>query len=85
MTRRHIVQLLSAVALVAMLAAAAWASPEFCASRKSNKYHYPSCRWAQKIKPDNLITFDTPEAARRAEITSLARSAARRSRVNRMH
>jgi general secretion pathway protein D len=27
----------------------------------SNKYYFPDCRWAQKIKPENLIKFNTPE------------------------
>ena len=38
-------------------------SAEFWASKKSNKYHYPDCRWVQKIKPENLIKFETPEEA----------------------
>ena len=36
---------------------------EFWASKKSNKYHYPECRWAKKIKPYNLIRFSSPEEA----------------------
>jgi len=36
---------------------------EFWASKKSNKYHYPDCKWAQKIKPENLVKFKTPEDA----------------------
>lgn len=36
---------------------------EFWASKKSNKYHYPTCRWAQKIYPENLIKFNSPEEA----------------------
>jgi hypothetical protein len=38
-------------------------SAEFWASKKSNKYHYPTCIWAQKIKPANLIKFASPEEA----------------------
>lgn len=41
-------------------------SSEFWASKNSNKYHYPDCRWAQKIKPNNLIKFNSPEAATKA-------------------
>lgn len=37
---------------------------EFWASKKSNKYHYPDCKWAQRIKPENLIVFNTAEAIR---------------------
>ena len=39
---------------------------EFWGSKNSNKYHYPSCRWAQKINPSNLVTFQSPEEAREA-------------------
>jgi hypothetical protein len=45
---------------------ASLAFAEFLGSRHSNKYHYPSCRWAQKIKPANLVRFETPEAAIKA-------------------
>jgi methylphosphotriester-DNA--protein-cysteine methyltransferase len=41
-------------------------SAEFWAPKKSNKYHYPDCRWAQKIKPENLIKFQSPEEAQKA-------------------
>lgn len=41
-------------------------SAEFWASRNSNKYHYPDCVWAQKIKPSNLIKFKSPEDAIKA-------------------
>lgn len=30
----------------------------FVGSRNSNKYHHPSCVWAKKIKPENLVTFN---------------------------
>jgi len=39
---------------------------EFWASKNSNKYHYPDCRWAQKIKPSNLVKFNSPEMAIKA-------------------
>lgn len=39
---------------------------EFWGSKNSNKYHYPDCRWAQKIKPSNLIKFNSPEEATQA-------------------
>ena len=39
---------------------------DFYASKKSNKYHYASCRWAQKIKPGNLIIFSSPGEAAKA-------------------
>ncbi|AVX40773.1 micrococcal nuclease (plasmid) [Carboxydocella thermautotrophica] len=37
----------------------------FVGSIKSNKYHYPDCRWAKKILPGNLIKFDSPKDARK--------------------
>ena len=34
------------------------------ASRTSNKYHDPTCKWVKWIKPAHLITFKSPEEAR---------------------
>ena len=34
-------------------------------SKSSRKYHRPDCRFAQKIKPENLISFSGVEDARR--------------------
>ncbi|MEW6770262.1 MAG: Ada metal-binding domain-containing protein [Bacillota bacterium] len=31
----------------------------------SNKYHYPQCRWALRIKRKNEIWFSSPEEAKR--------------------
>jgi hypothetical protein len=31
----------------------------FVGSIKSNKYHYPDCTWAKKIKPENEIWFSS--------------------------
>lgn len=36
---------------------------QFVGSVKSDKYHYPSCQWAQKIKPENEIWFTSSEDA----------------------
>jgi micrococcal nuclease len=36
----------------------------FVGSVKSNKYHYPSCRWAKEILPENEIWFSSSEDAR---------------------
>ena len=35
----------------------------YVGSVNSNKFHYPSCRYAGKIKPGNLITFSSREDA----------------------
>jgi micrococcal nuclease len=39
---------------------------KFMGSKKSDKYHYPSCRWAEKILPQNEIWFSSSEEARAA-------------------
>lgn len=36
----------------------------FVGSVKSDKYHYPDCQWAKKIKPENEIWFSSSEDAR---------------------
>ncbi len=36
----------------------------FVGSAKSDKYHYPSCSAAQRIKSSNLVTFSSSEEAR---------------------
>ena len=35
----------------------------YVGSARSNKYHRPSCQWAHKIKPSNLVQFSSPEEA----------------------
>lgn len=35
----------------------------FVGSTESNKYHYPSCRWAEKIKPEHEIWFSSSQDA----------------------
>lgn len=40
---------------------------EFVGSINSNKYHYPSCEWAQKIYPENEIWFSSSEEAQAQE------------------
>jgi micrococcal nuclease len=42
-------------------ATAAWG--RFVGSLESDKYHYPSCRWAKKILPQNQIWFASSEEA----------------------
>lgn len=36
---------------------------EYWASKQSDKFHYPLCKWAQIIKPENRIIFKTKEEA----------------------
>ena len=40
------------------------AEKKFVGSVKSNKYHLPSCEWAQKISPSNEIWFSSAEEAK---------------------
>lgn len=54
------------VAMAVFMFATLAFSGEFYASKHSNKYHYPGCRWARKIKPSNLIVFPSPEQAVKA-------------------
>ncbi|NPV51931.1 MAG: MBL fold metallo-hydrolase [Firmicutes bacterium] len=35
----------------------------YVASAKSTKFHYPSCKYAKAIKPENLVTFRSREEA----------------------
>ncbi len=39
---------------------------KYVASKASDKYHFPHCEWAKKIKAENLITFETAKEARAA-------------------
>jgi hypothetical protein len=42
---------------------------KYVGSKTSNKYHYPGCKWAAEIKPQNLIHFSsTAEAHKRGYI-----------------
>jgi beta-lactamase superfamily II metal-dependent hydrolase len=58
----------SAVAWPATTAASTTAATSsqgpFVGSSKSDKYHYPSCSAAKKIKPANLVTFSSSADAR---------------------
>jgi methylphosphotriester-DNA--protein-cysteine methyltransferase len=36
---------------------------KYVGSVKSDKYHYSTCKWAQKIKPENLVTFKSAKEA----------------------
>lgn len=39
------------------------ASQLYWGSSQSDKFHYPSCRWAHKIKHSNLIVFKSRQEA----------------------
>jgi len=41
----------------------AGAAPRYIGSKTSNKYHYPDCKWAKRISPQNLTTFPSVKEA----------------------
>jgi methylphosphotriester-DNA--protein-cysteine methyltransferase len=62
--KKLIIQILVATFLLAFISLAA--DYKYVGSKKSDKYHYPDCKWAQKIKPENLVTFTSAEEAIKA-------------------
>lgn len=44
-------------------------TPFLVGSRHSDKYHFPWCPGARRIKPENLVTFSSYEEARNAGYT----------------
>jgi len=59
-------QVLILIAIFILFFASNTLSAQFWASMNSIKYHYPSCKWAQKISKRNLIIFNSPEEAIKA-------------------
>jgi hypothetical protein len=55
-------KILSVIFILIFLSISANAT-EFWGSKNSTKYHYTTCKWAQKINPSNLVKFDSPESA----------------------
>ena len=39
---------------------------KFVGSAKSDKYHYTWCKWAKKIKSENLVVFNSVQEAKNA-------------------
>jgi methylphosphotriester-DNA--protein-cysteine methyltransferase len=55
--------------LVAVILAASFAFAadfKYVGSKKSDKYHYPTYKWAKKINPENLVTFASAKDAQTA-------------------
>jgi Adenosine deaminase len=42
------------------------AAQQYWGSVNSNKFHYPWCRWAKAIYPENLVVFKSRQAAMNA-------------------
>ena len=36
----------------------------FVGSKNSNKYHLPTCQWAKRIKPENIVCFKDENEAK---------------------
>ncbi|GAB4343152.1 MAG: hypothetical protein Kow0099_21330 [Candidatus Abyssubacteria bacterium] len=66
--KRKLVIVLSLVALMVFTVAVlnVQADEEYWGSKKSDKYHYTSCTWAKKIKPENRRVFHSAKEARDA-------------------
>ena len=56
--------------LPAVVVAQVWAAqaPKLVAAVSSDRYHVSTCKIAQKIHPDDLIVFKTPEEAWAADL-----------------
>lgn len=60
---------ISAITFTPVAAPTAYAQNQemsYVGSSKSNKYHRPSCIWANRIKPSNLVSFSSKEEAIKA-------------------
>lgn len=53
--------ILLAIFITASLSSAA--DYKYVGSVKSNKYHYSTCRWAKRIKSENMVTFESAKEA----------------------
>lgn len=66
MDNARVIRKLALVLLVVLLLAVPVISAEYWGSARSDKYHYPTCRWDKKILTTNLVVFSSPEDARAA-------------------
>lgn len=64
-TKKSFLAILLALAFLATSVALAL-DYKYVGSKNSNKYHYPTCKWAQKISPKNLVTFKSAKDAQAA-------------------
>jgi methylphosphotriester-DNA--protein-cysteine methyltransferase len=60
---RRLAAKIALIALVVFTAAVIAHAATYVGSRHSNKYHYPNCRFALKIKPENRVTFTSAQEA----------------------
>jgi hypothetical protein len=64
--RKRFYLIIILILTVAFISASVGADYKYVGTKKSNKYHLPSCKWAMKIKPENLITFKSAKEAQAA-------------------
>lgn len=55
--------------LVAAVALTGCAKAAFVASKGSDRFHRPSCVWAQQIQPERKLSFATRDEAIKAGLT----------------
>ncbi len=63
MKKFKLLSLLLILSLILSVGAVQQQETKFVGSKKSDKYHYTWCRWAQKIKSSNLVTFNSVKEA----------------------
>jgi methylphosphotriester-DNA--protein-cysteine methyltransferase len=63
MKKRRVLILIIALVVFSIVCLSAAADYKYVGSSKSDKYHYPSCEWAAKINPDNLVKFKSAKEA----------------------
>ncbi len=63
-SRRFVACIILAAVLFSVFAVVTVAQGKYCGSKKSDIYHYPSCKWAKEIHSYNLVWFkDENDAA----------------------
>jgi hypothetical protein len=63
MKRLRILILIILLLVFSIICLSMAADYKYIDSSKSNKYHYPTCEWALKIHPDNLVIFKSAKEA----------------------
>lgn len=66
MQRKRIYLIIILIVVFAFISAAAGADYKYVGTKKSNKYHLPSCHCANNIKPNNLVAFKSAKEAQAA-------------------
>jgi methylphosphotriester-DNA--protein-cysteine methyltransferase len=62
--RRHLILFSIAIGLLIFFSFSIYAQDyKYVASKYSIKYHRPTCKWAHKIQPQNMLKFKTAKEA----------------------